>query len=133
MVEYGLRVGGLDGGGDGGTVVGEERLRRGAPEAVLGEVDGAGDPGLPGEDAEERHEGDSERTGGLGGEEGDAVVALSRPEIEVFPETSEFCTYFPLKVGRFPVKVGFCFSVRKFPTPPWVCQSYWLPLALWKW
>ena len=73
-VEHRVGVGRLDGGRDVGNVVGEEGLRRGAVCAVLGEVGGALEAGLPGEDAEHGHEDGAERAGGLGVVETDAVA-----------------------------------------------------------
>ena len=59
--EHGVRVGGLDGGGDGGDVVGQEGLGRRAALAVLREIGGARKPQLLGEDTERGHEGGAER------------------------------------------------------------------------
>ena len=52
----------------------EEGLRGGAAFAVVGEVGGALEAGLPGEDAEHGHEDGTERAGGLGVVEADAVA-----------------------------------------------------------
>ena len=76
--EHGVCVGGVDGGRDGGDVVGQEGLGRRATFAVLREVGGTGESRLLGEDAECGHEGSAERTGGLGQEQGDADVAVER-------------------------------------------------------
>ena len=59
--EHGVRVGGLDGGGDGGDVVGQEGLGRRAALAVLREIGGARKLRLLGEDTERGHEGGAER------------------------------------------------------------------------
>jgi len=66
-----------DGGRDVGDVVGEGGLRGGAAFAVVGEVGGALEAGLPGEDAERGHEDGTERACGLGVVEAD-VVALGQ-------------------------------------------------------
>ena len=64
--EHGVRVGGMDGGRDGGDVVGQEGLGRRTTLALLREVGGTGESRQLGEDAERGHEGSAERTGGLG-------------------------------------------------------------------
>ena len=68
-------------------MVGQEGLGRRAPLAVLRDVRGAGEARLLGEDAEDGHEGGGERTGGLGGEQGDAVAAAERVRVLSTPAT----------------------------------------------